>query len=59
MSGDITANALLYLLFLILPVAALMTRRVPLMRVVGQLEVWVAIFGLGLLALGQRERFDP
>nr|WP_174292007.1 TIGR02281 family clan AA aspartic protease [Sphingomonas bacterium] len=52
-------NGLFYLLLLILPIAALLSRRVPLLRLIGQLAIWAAIFGLGLLLLGQRERFDP
>ncbi len=59
MMPDFGANILIYLLFLILPIAALMTRRVPLLRVAGQLAIWAAVFGLGLLVVGERERFDP
>ncbi|WP_368039742.1 TIGR02281 family clan AA aspartic protease [Sphingomonas bacterium] len=59
MNADMGINGLFYLLLLILPIAALLSRRVPLLRLIGQLAIWAAIFGLGLLLLGQRERFDP
>lgn len=59
MNVDVGANSLLYLLFLVLPVMALLSRKVPVLRIVGQLAIWAAIFGLGLWAIRERERFDP
>ena len=50
---------LLYGLSLILPIAALVARRVPLRRVAGLLAVWALIFAAGLLIVGERERFEP
>jgi len=59
MIPDVGANALLYLLLLVLPLSALIGRRVPLVRIVGMVLGWGAIFGIGLLVLSERERFDP
>lgn len=59
MIPDVGANALLYLLLLILPLSALIGRRVPLVRIVGMLLGWGALFAVGLLVLRERERFDP
>lgn len=59
MIPDIGANALLYLLLLVLPLSALIGRRVPLVRIVGMLLGWGALFAVGLLVLSERERFDP
>jgi aspartyl protease family protein len=55
----VSTNVLLMLLLLILPVSALIGRRVPVVRVLGMLVAWCAIFGIGLMVLGERERFDP
>lgn len=59
MTADIAANGLVYLLLLILPVAALIARRVPIGRIAGILAVWAGIFAVGLGLLGEHERFDP
>lgn len=59
MIPDFGANALLYLLLLILPVSALIGRRVPLVRVLSMLLGWGVLFGVGLLVVSERERFDP
>ena len=59
MNGDTNANALYYLLILALPVAALVGRRVPVLRVLLMGAAWVGIFALGLVLLGERARFDP
>lgn len=59
MTPDLGANGLLYLALLVLPVSALIARRVPLMRVVVMLTTWGAIFALLFVVLAQRERFDP
>ena len=59
MTGDSGPDALLYGLLLILPVATLLARRVPLTRIAGLLAAWALVFGIGLLIVGERERFDP
>ena len=59
MIPEIGANSLLYLLLLILPITALVGRRVPLLRTAGLLVLWTAIFGVGLLVVRERERLDP
>lgn len=59
MSEDIGPNALIYLLLLILPLSALIARRVPILRVVTMLATWAALFGILALVVAQRERFDP
>ena len=59
MIPNVSMNMLLYALLLILPLSALIGRRVPLVRVVGMLIGWAAIFGVGLIVLSERERFDP
>ena len=59
MIPDVGANALLYLLLLVLPLSALIGRRVPFVRVIGMLLGWGAIFAVGLVVLSERERFDP
>ena len=56
---DIGANGLFYLLLLVLPVAALVARRVPILRIAGMLAIWAAVFAVGLALLGERARFDP
>ena len=59
MIPDLGANTLLYLLLIILPVSALIGRRVPLVRVFGMLLGWGVLFAIGLVVLNERERFDP
>jgi len=59
MIPGVSINMLLYALLLILPLSALIGRRVPLVRVLGMLIGWAAIFGVGLMVLSERERFDP
>ena len=59
MTGDSGPDALLYGLLLILPIATLLARRVPLTRIAGLLAAWALVFGIGLLIVGERERFDP
>lgn len=56
MSGDRVADILMYALFLILPVSALLARRVPLKRTMAMALAWVAIFAVGLLIVSQRHR---
>ena len=59
MNTDIGANSLFYLLLLALPIAALVARRMPVLRVLGQLAAWAAIFAVGLFVVDHRERFNP
>ena len=59
MNEDLGPNALIYLLLLILPLSALLARRVPFLRVAMVLATWAALFGVLALVVAQRERFDP
>ena len=52
-------NALLYLLLLVLPISALIARRVPFVRVVMMLATWGLLIVLLLFVVAQRGRFDP
>ncbi len=58
MIPDVGGHALLYLLLLLLPVSALIARRVPILRVLFSLASWAVIAGLLLLVVSQREQFD-
>jgi aspartyl protease family protein len=49
--SDETGYALIYALLILLPVSALVARRLPLSTVVKYALAWVAIFGVGLLAV--------
>ena len=59
MNMDPGGSALFYLVLLILPVSALIARRVPILRIVLSLASWAVIIGLLVIVVGQRERFDP
>jgi aspartyl protease family protein len=59
MNFDTGGHTLLYLLLLILPVAALVSRRVPVLRLLLSLASWGVIFVLLAVVIGQREQFDP
>ena len=59
LTGNSRTDLLIYALLIVLPVSALVARRVPLVRVLVSLATWALIFGLGAVAIGQRERFDP
>jgi aspartyl protease family protein len=56
MSGDSTANALFYALCLILPLSALLARRLPIKQVAKMALAWIAIFAVALLLATQRHR---
>lgn len=56
---DLHANALIYALLIILPLSALIARRVPLLRVLTMLGVWAGLFALLLFVVAQRQQFDP
>ena len=59
MSEQLGANALFYALLLILPISALIARRVPVLRMLGMLATWGALIVLLLFLVGQRGKFDP
>ncbi len=59
LTGEHGPSMLAYLLLLMLPLSALIARRVPLVRVLWMGLTWVVLFGVLLFAIGQRERFDP
>ncbi len=59
LTGNSHTDSLIYALLVILPISALIARRVPLVRVLVSLSSWVLIFGLGAVLIAQRERFDP
>lgn len=59
MTPDLGGNAALYLLLLILPISALIARRVPILRVLLSLASWAVLAALLLLVVNQREQFDP
>lgn len=59
MNVDLGSHALLYLLLLILPVSALIARRVPVLRILFSLASWAVIAGLLVVVVSQREAFDP
>jgi aspartyl protease family protein len=59
LTGNTRTDYLLYALLLVLPLSALVARRVPLARVLFSLLSWAAIIGLGTLLIAQREQFDP
>jgi aspartyl protease family protein len=56
MSGDTTASALFYALCLILPLSALLARRLPFKQTAKMALAWVAIFAVALLLATQRHR---
>ncbi len=56
MSGDTTASTLFYALLLILPLSALLARRLPMKQVAKMALAWVAIFAVALLLATQRHR---
>lgn len=59
MTFDTGGHALLYLLLLVLPLSALIARRVPIVRVLLSLASWAILAGLLVLVVNERERFDP
>lgn len=52
MNSDQHADALFYLLALILPLSALLARRVPLRKSLTMAGAWIAIFLVGLVIVG-------
>lgn len=59
MTGDDSTNVIFYLLALVLPLSALLARRVPIGQVAKMTLAWVAIFAVGLVIVGQRARLRP
>jgi aspartyl protease family protein len=59
MTADAVPNVGLYTVLLVLPVAALLARRVPVGRVITMLLAWVAIFAAGVFLVTQRALIDP
>ena len=59
MNADVWPNALVYALLLVLPISALIARRVPFVRVVMMLGTWGVLIALLLFVVAQRGRFDP
>lgn len=56
MIGDTTASTLFYALLLILPLSALLARRLPMKQVAKMALAWAAIFAVALLLATQRHR---
>ncbi len=56
MTGDRSADVMFYALLLLLPLSALLSRRLPLGSILKTTVAWVAIFAIGLVIVGQRDR---
>ncbi|WP_375390420.1 TIGR02281 family clan AA aspartic protease [uncultured Sphingomonas sp.] len=52
-------DLLIYALLLVLPISALIARRVPLLRILTMLVSWAGLMALLLVIIAQRGRFDP
>ena len=59
MSENNAMDTVFYLLVLILPLSALIARKLPIGQVAKMAAAWVAIFALLILLVGQRERLRP
>lgn len=59
MSENNAMDTIFYLLVLMLPLSALIARRLPIAQVAKLTIAWIAIFALLLLLVGQRERLRP
>lgn len=57
MNGGRIADVAVYALLLLVPLAALMARRPPLGRTLVSIAAWIGIFAVGLLIVGERDRF--
>jgi len=53
------AEIALYAVMLLLPLSALLSRRIPLGQAAKMALAWVAIFAVGLVIAGQRDRLRP
>jgi aspartyl protease family protein len=58
MTGDRAAQFVLYAVMLILPLSALLARRLPLKPVLRMALAWFAIFAIGLVIASQRDRLS-
>lgn len=56
MTGDRTADLIFYVLLLVLPLSALLARRVRIGTTLKMAVAWILVFGVGLLVVGQRDR---
>lgn len=56
--NDRAADILFYGVMLILPLSALVARRVPMGQTVKMALAWIAIFAVGLVLVGQRDRLS-
>lgn len=56
MSGERGAEFIFYAMALVLPLSALLSRRVPLGQTLRMALAWIGIFGVGLIIVSQRER---
>lgn len=56
MTGDRTADLIFYMLLLVLPLSALLARRVRIGTTLKMAVAWILVFGVGLLVVGQRDR---
>lgn len=52
-----SASAFFYALLIVLPLSALVARRIPMKSAAKMALAWIAIFAVLLVAVGQRERF--
>lgn len=57
MTGNRGAEAVVYALLILLPLTALIARRPPMRRTIWLVMAWIGIFAVGLLIVGQRDRF--
>jgi aspartyl protease family protein len=57
MTNDRIADLIFYGAMLVLPLSALVARRLPLAQTAKMALAWAAIFAIGLLLVSQRERF--
>lgn len=53
------AQIALYALMLVLPLSALLSRRVPLGQTAKMVLAWIAIFAVGLMIASQRDKLRP
>lgn len=59
MTGERATDLIFLLLALTLPLSALLARRVPIGQTAKMALAWIAIFAVGLVIVGQRERLRP
>jgi len=59
MNADVGTNGLLYAALLVLPLSALIARRIRVARALVMIACWCGLFGLLFVVFAQRARFDP